>query len=134
MPTVDIELVSAVDAQNPTLGDVRVVGRKLSLVRGADAVAQEANVCIRWWRGEWFLDRTRGVRFLEKLFRVGVTPATARRVLLDDALDLVPELAPHPVITVDIDRATRLGTVAVAGATLSGQPVTLTGVPLAGGG
>jgi hypothetical protein len=125
MATVDYELVTVIDEANPVEGDLRVVGRKLSLIRGGDAVAQECNVVVKWWLAEWFLDTSRGVPYREQLFRGDVDEVVVDRVLRASAFDFVPDLAPHPVLKVSIDTAARIGTVNVTGRTLDGAAIEL---------
>ena len=133
MTTSDLALAVVVDDENPVVGDLRVVNGVVAMVRGADAVAQEIRVRLRWWRGEWFLDRRRGVPYLDEILRDGATPATVRAVILKE-LRLVPDLAPHPTVTVVLDRRTRFCTVSIEGRVRgSGEPVVVAGSPVGGG-
>jgi hypothetical protein len=130
MTTVDLALSTAIDAENPVLGDLRVVNRALVRLTGADAVAQEIRVRLRWWKGEWFLDRRRGVPYIDGILADGATPGTIRAIVIAE-LAKVPDLAPHPTVTVRIDRRTRFCTIDIEGKTRSaGAAVVVTGVPL----
>ena len=132
MTTCDLALATEIDDENPIVGDLRVVNGVVAMVRGADAVAQEIRVRLRWWKGEWFLDRRRGVPYLDGILRDGATPATVRAVILAE-LKNVPDLAPHPVVTVDIDARTRFCTVNIDGKVRgSSDTVSIENAPVGG--
>lgn len=58
-------------ALDPITGDLALTsvggGQRLALVEGADAVAQRLRARLRLWRGEWFLDGSIGIPFLQIL-------------------------------------------------------------------
>lgn len=121
------ELVTVVDAQNPDLGDLRVSGTRIAkLAAFGDAVRQAVQVELRWWLGEWFLDRSRGTPYLEQLLKKGVSPATVRAVLKRVILG-VEGVQRVLSIDVSIDRATRKCTVTNVSVltTESADPVTI---------
>jgi hypothetical protein len=98
-------------AIDPATGDLAFddLG-ELVLVDGADAVAQEIQTRLRWWRGEWFLDTSRGVPYLESILVKGVTEATVRAILKGE-IEAVPGVARVRSMVVSIDRATRYATI-----------------------
>lgn len=105
------ELVTSVDAQNHDLGDLRISGTRIAKIATfGDAVRQAVQVELRWWLGEWFLDRSRGTPYLEKLIGKGVSRETVRAVLKAQ-IRKVPGVARVLSIDVAIDRTTRKCTV-----------------------
>lgn len=63
----DLALVLQTDAENPVIGDLRLVNGQLLLVEGSDAKKQDLVVCLRWFKGEWFLDRRTGMPYLQSI-------------------------------------------------------------------
>lgn len=101
------QLVTALDAQNPTLGDLRISGSRFArLEELGDRVAQACNVRLRWWLGEWFLDRSRGVPYLTKLLKKGVGEGTVRAVLRKELLS-VADVAQVARMDLSLDKRTR---------------------------
>lgn len=110
--TVDLELVTAIDADNPVLGDLRVSGVDFQLVTGIDAVLQEVSVRLRWLRGEWFLDQTQGVPYFGEIFRKGATLSTVRSILRKE-IRRVPGVRRVARLEVTRDPVTRQATIEV---------------------
>lgn len=108
MTALGWQLVTVVDAQNPQLGDMRIVGTRFArLETFGDSVAQACNVCLRWWLGEWFLDRSRGVPYIRDLLKKGVGEATVRTLLKRELLS-VEGVAQVARMTIALDRRTRV--------------------------
>jgi hypothetical protein len=104
-------LATTIDAENPVAGDLRVSGPRLArLSTLQERVAQGCTVVLRWWRGEWFADRKRGMPYIEELLRKGVSEATVRTVIRRELLR-VPGVLAVPSMDVAIDRTTRRCTV-----------------------
>lgn len=126
------ELVTVVDEQNPVLGDLRIVGTRLAKISAfGDAVRQAVQVCVRWWRGEWFLDVRRGVPYIEAILRKGVTEASVRAVLKRE-IEAVEGVARVLELDVSIDRATRSATAVGQIETTEGELVNLPATPVGG--
>lgn len=105
------ELVTKIDADNPVLGDLRVSGRALAkLPTFGDAVAQQVRVHLKTLLGEWFLDTTVGVPWLQSILRKGVSEASIRAILRRKILE-VDGVSRVLSLDVSIDRTTRLCTV-----------------------
>jgi len=70
----DLALVTRVDAQNPVEHDLRLVDGMIPLVEGLDAIRQDLVVSLRWFYGDWFLDRRAGLPWFEQILghRAGV--------------------------------------------------------------
>jgi hypothetical protein len=126
-----LELVTEVDADNPIVGDLRIErGRFAKLTTFGDAVAQAVRVELLWWLGEWFLDTSRGMPYVEKLLRRGVTEPTIR-ALMKRRIEAVDGVLRVQSMTVTLDRRTRLGEVTdLVIVTTEGEPVTLDNVPI----
>lgn len=108
----DLALVTVVDAENPTLGDLAVSGVHFLFVAGFDAVLQEVAVRLKWLRGEWFRDTLQGVPYISKVFRKGATAATIRSVIRRE-LRRVPGVKRVARIDLTVDRVTRYATIDV---------------------
>jgi hypothetical protein len=101
------ELVTEVDGDNPVLGDLRKSGTALAKIATLDAaVVQACSVVMRWWLGEWFLDRRRGMPYLQQVLRKGVSEPTIR-ALYKSQLERVEGVVRVKSIEVSIDRTTR---------------------------
>lgn len=105
------ELVTEVDAQNPQLGDLRISGTRLArLASFGDQVRQACQVTLKWWLGEWFLDRRRGTPYIRDLLKKGVSEATARAFFRRELLE-VEGVAQVGQIALSLNRSTRVLTV-----------------------
>lgn len=100
-------------AVDPVTGDLAFDGVTVAVVEGKDAIAQEIQTRLRWWRGQWFLDASAGVPYLESILTKGVTDATVRVILLREIL-AVRGVLRVPSLVVTIDRAVRYATVFAA--------------------
>lgn len=106
MADLRLTLPSEVDEVNPVAGDLHVDGVDLAVVTGLDAVVQEVNVRLRWWRAEWFLDVAQGVPYLGSVLRKGVDLATVRTVLARE-IRRVPGVRQIEAIDLTLDPASR---------------------------
>lgn len=127
--TVDLELVAEVDAENPVLGDLRVSGGVVQIVRGADAIAQEIRVRLKWWRAEWFLDLSAGTPYLEQLLGKGVSEETIRSMLRRE-IKAVEGVGHVESIELDVDRPTRFAAIDITVVTAEGELIALEEVAL----
>lgn len=119
-------------AVDSVTGDLAFDGVELAFVEGKDAVAQEIQTRLRWWRGEWFLDTSRGTPYLESILVKGATEATVRAILLREILS-VPGVLRVPSLVVSIDRAARYATVTAAEIETTEGPVSLSDIQAGGG-
>lgn len=106
--TCDLRLVreSEVGVANPVAGDLFVDGVDLAIVRDVDAVVQEIEVELRWWLGEWFLDRRRGVPYVQRILKKGVSLDLVRTILTR-VIRRVPGVRHVERFDLDLDAATR---------------------------
>lgn len=106
--TCDLRLVreSEVDERNPVAGDLFIEGVDLAIVRDVGAAVQEIEVELRWWLGEWFLDRRRGVPYVERILKKGVSLDLVRTILTR-AIRRVPGVRHIERFDLDLDAATR---------------------------
>lgn len=102
----DLKLVASATAENPDVGDLEVDGTEFVLVRGVAAAAQEAEVALRWERGEWFLDASRGVPWFGQILGKGTPLSTVRELLIAELLRS-PEVSHVRRLDLELDRATR---------------------------
>jgi hypothetical protein len=63
-------------------------GATLLSVDGAERVAQAVGIRLRTWLGEWFLDATHGVPYLEEILDKGKRPQIIESVLRAQILDV----------------------------------------------
>lgn len=67
-------------------GDVAIENDDLVLVDGADAIAQEITIRLKFFLDEWFLDKRQGVPYFEKILgqkpRLPVIKAIFRDAIL----------------------------------------------------
>lgn len=87
-------------------GDLALVDGDLQLVSGVEAIRQDAQLRLRFIRGEWFLDPTVGVPYFQDVFVKNPDLARIRAVLIDE-LRRTPGIVEVPELTVTLDSATR---------------------------
>lgn len=83
----DLAIVMQTDDENPIAGDLRLVDGQLVLASGRAAIAQDLQVRLRWFRGEWFSDRRMGVPWFQRLLGLPVEDLVIERVLRRAILD-----------------------------------------------
>ena len=129
------EMVVTVDAQNPVVGDIAMRGTRLGLTTSlGQAVAQAVDVTLSWWRGEWFLDTSRGTPYLESILKKGVTASSVRAIISRQILD-IDGVARIAKMRVSIDSVTRVGTVdQLDVVTVEGETLNLGGQTIGSGG
>ena len=75
-------------AINPETNDLFVRDNgNLAIVTGAEAVGQHVRQRLKTFRGEWFLDTTVGVPWLQEIFGNAYDPALAESVVKAEILD-----------------------------------------------
>ena len=123
------ELVTEADEDNVE-GDLAIRGGRFARLSSfGDSVAQAVRVRLRWWRGHWFLDLSKGVPYLEQLFVRGVSDATIRAVLRREVLD-VAGVARVDELRVTRDRQSRRATVSMRVVTTEGEVIPITDAPV----
>jgi hypothetical protein len=68
-------------AIDPDTNDLFIDGNSLAVVRDAEAVGQHARQRLMTFRGEWFLDTTAGVTWLDEIFGRAYDPALAEAIV-----------------------------------------------------
>lgn len=74
----DLAIVLDLDAENPTLDDLRLVDGQLALTTNVEAVRQALLIRLRTFRGEWHIDQRVGVPWMQSI--IGQRPL---RTVLD---------------------------------------------------
>lgn len=68
-------------ALNPTTGDILVENNKGSLTTGVQATKQRLTSKLRFFLGEWFLDKTEGVPYIQQILIKNPNPVIVDAVL-----------------------------------------------------
>ena len=92
-------------------GDLDITGGNLTLTSGIDAVVQRLRLSLRFFRGEWFLDRRVGVPYFERILVKGPN-IPAITTLFRDAVLADPEVT--EVLGLELDFAAAARTLAVS--------------------
>lgn len=66
--------------------DLQIVAGNLALTSDSAAIVQAANCALRMILGEWFLDPTQGVPYVQLLQRKGTPLALIKQVIVDTLL------------------------------------------------
>lgn len=82
-------------------GDIDITQGRTSIVRNADAVKQRWLVYIRTYLGEWFLDQSIGVPYIQRLFRKRMTRQAIKQIFSTASLE-VPGILQVTAVTVDV--------------------------------
>lgn len=78
---MELAIARSVDAENPTVGDLRLSGGTLVWTTDlATEVAQRLTVRFNFFKGEWFLDRRQGTPWYQEVFVKDPDPAVLRAI------------------------------------------------------
>lgn len=127
-----LELVTAIDAENPIIGDLRLVNGRLQWIghdRDDDAefdrvVAQRLRTRLLTFLGEWYQDQTIGTPWRQSLFGTGVTVARSRSIIRRIIIS-TPGVAGVKALTVSMDRGSRVATCSFTAVTDIGTSVSI---------
>ncbi len=109
-------------------GDLVISKGQLQLVPKLESIAQAVQCRLRLFQGEWFLDTSIGVPYLQQVFVKGPNLPLVRSLLRKTILE-TPGVRAVQSLTFDFDRASRNGSGTFTASTdlglLENQPITL---------
>lgn len=114
----DLLLTRVVDAENPTVHDLRLVNGQIQWVgidlydadEQAAMIAQRIACRILWIKGEWYLDQKQGTPWLQALWAKGTSVLRAERILRRIITE-TPGVAAVTAMTITHDPITRISAV-----------------------
>lgn len=65
----------------PLYNDLAIENNSLVIIRGAQAIGQHAQQRLGTFAGEWFLDKTIGVPWIQQIFARGYQPELAEAIV-----------------------------------------------------
>ena len=75
-------------AENIATGDLLLQNNDLMIIDNAERVAQQILITLRFWYGEWFLDTTQGVPYLEYILVKNPNENHIRQILTEAILSV----------------------------------------------
>lgn len=93
--------------------DLLLKNRDLLLIDDAERVAQQIKVALLFWLGEWFLDTTKGVPYLQYVLVKNPNMAHVRQVLYE-AISGVPDVKRVSSLDIELNPRLREATVKYA--------------------
>lgn len=75
-------------AENIATGDLLLRNNDLMLIDNAERVAQQILITLQFWAGEWFLDTTQGVPYLEYILVKNPNLNHVRQILTEAILSV----------------------------------------------
>lgn len=93
-------------AENIATGDLLLQNNDLMIIDNAERVAQQILITLRFWLGEWFLDTTQGVPYLEYILIKNPNENHIRQIL-SEAILSVEGVRAVDEITLDFDAKNR---------------------------
>lgn len=105
---------------NTVTGDLDITDNKLSLTSGLKAIEQRITQRLRLFLGEWFLNRDRGVPWIQQVFRKNPNPIVVDAVIKREII-AEPQVIELQTFELDLDESTRLLTVTFRAKTQLGE-------------
>lgn len=93
-------------AENIATGDFILQDNDLMIIDNAERVAQQILITLRFWLGEWFLDTTQGVPYLEYILVKNPNINHVRQILTEAILS-VEGVQTINDMTLDFDQRNR---------------------------
>lgn len=100
-------------------GDIDITEGKLSLTTGLEATAQRISQRLKLYFGEWFLDKTRGVPWIQQVFVKNPNPTIVDAIIKREII-AEPQVIELQQFELDLDTSTRLLTVTFRALTTDG--------------
>ena len=75
-------------AEDIATGDILLQDNDLMIIDNAERVAQQILITLRFWYGEWFLDTTQGVPYLEYILIKNPNENHIRQILTEAILSV----------------------------------------------
>ncbi len=105
---------------NTTTGDMDIADGKLTLTTGLVAVQQRITQRLRFFLAEWFLQKDRGVPWIQQVFKKNPNPVIVDAVIKREII-AEPTVIELKSFNLDIDTATRILTVTFSALTKEGE-------------
>lgn len=93
-------------AMNIGTNDLILQDRDLMVIDNAERVAQQIVIQLRFWYGEWFLDTSDGVPYLERVL-VKNPNLNHIRQIFREAIEKVPDVKKVNYVDLDFDEVQR---------------------------
>ena len=93
-------------AENIATGDLLLQNNDLMIIDNAERVAQQILITLRFWLGEWFLDTTQGIPYLEYILIKNPNENHIRQIL-SEAILSVEGVQAVDEMTLDFDAKNR---------------------------
>ena len=107
------------------VGDLTISNRDLTPVTGVDAIRQHIEIRLRTFLGEWFLDTTVGVPYIQEVFSTKTPDTDLIRSIIRREVAKTPGVVSADTLDVSLDTATRNLSIELSATTTSGN-VTIT--------
>ena len=108
------------DLKLDSTGDLDLSKGTPMFVDGKDAIAQKILIRLRFFKGEWFLDKRLGVPYFQQIFLKGARLAVIA-ALLRKAISSTPGVVSLPTFSVSLDSRTRVLTTSFTATTSLGD-------------
>jgi hypothetical protein len=105
--------------------DLSLVGHRLNLTTGTDAIAQQVLIRLRFFLAEWFLDERQGIPYFRDILVKNPNLALVRH-LYRQAIVTTPGISVVTGLVVDLDAATRKLTLEFAATMDTGEELIFT--------
>lgn len=116
------------DLLQDSAGDLVIQDNSLQIVEGIVEIAQRVTQRLRTFYGEWRLDQTIGVRWLQEILKKNFNP-TIRDSLLKSEITGTPGITGIEKYKFEVDNTTRAGTLNFQAKTIEGNLTTEVTVP-----
>lgn len=102
---VTLALTLDTDPDNPLGGDLNILNGQIHFWDGMDARRQKLGMILRFFKGEWWLNRDEGIPYFESV--IGKQRLAVVRNVFRKALLTCPGAVAIPVLQLNLDGATR---------------------------
>ena len=91
-------------------GDIDITNGEMSLTKGIDGIVQHLKQRLRFFYGEWFLDKTKGVPYIQQILRKNPEPVIVDSILKRAILETpgVLELLEFSIEIINVSRELKL--------------------------
>jgi len=90
------------------------------VVTGLEGLRQRVQTKLKLWRGEWFLDTTKGIPYRQSIFRRPASPGLASQTITKSILEEV-EVTDVRKVSATIDSTTRVFSYSAQVASIYGE-------------